>query len=591
MNKVLEYIIRAFDRTKEGTDSAGKGADSMASRIGRNLANIKAGWDMLAGGVRTAGGLIADAARGVWRAVSEAFKFETLTTQLSVLMGSMDKAKARMKELSDFAAAPPFQLDEVVRASRQLHVFSDGAMGAKESLKLVGDAAAAVGTNIEELSFWVGRAYSMIKGGQPFGEAAMRLQEMGAITPQVRQQMEELQKAGASNAEVWAVLETRLRSFKGGMETLSKTGDGLVSTLKDNWTAAVRKFGESFMALAKDEIGFLIARLQKLVSDGTIQKWATKALEAIQPLVEIMGNLFDDKSRSESMGASWDYLKAVFSYGFDLMKAAADYLGAKLKASVVGALPSMLGGDPEKARVMGQQANTQFRWDTHVAGVEFSDRKDDAAKRIREAAERRREREQDAIPTGPADDGKQAAADEAKKLADDLAAAQAANDARLLREQEGDRIEAAKKESEEREKASARLIAEEHEARMRNVRRESDESAKLAVDARDRLSRARAGAQQAWGWYRDPESFKRQLAEEKDEAAAQKQFDKDFDKLNDRRDWRTTDRLSEREESVRRVALSREEEKRAEAALVAIEANTKDLAKKLDELLSMKGGA
>lgn len=174
--KVLEYIIRALDKTADGNKSARSEASKTAGSILSQMANIKAAWDM-------GSGAIVSGAKAVWSAVKEAFKFETLTIQFSVLMGSLTKAKDRMKELADFAAATPFAMEEVVNASRQLHVFSDGALGASNSLRLVGDAAAAVGQNIQEVSFWVGRAYSMIKGGQPFGEAAMRLQEMGIITP------------------------------------------------------------------------------------------------------------------------------------------------------------------------------------------------------------------------------------------------------------------------------------------------------------------------------------------------------------------------------------------------------------------------
>ena len=583
MNKVLEYIIRAFDRTKEGTDSAGKNADSLAVRIGKNLMNIKAGWDM-------ASGAISFAAKKMWSAISEAFRFETLTTQFSVLMGSMDKAKARMKELADFAASTPFQLEEVVVASRQLHVFSDGALGAKSSLKLVGDAAAAVGQNIQELSFWVGRAYSMIKGGQPFGEAAMRLQEMGVITPEVRSKMEDLQKAGASNAEVWAVLEERLETFKGGMETLSKTGDGLVSTLKDNWTAAVREFGEAFSDQAKGGIKDLSDRLQELNEDGTIAVWADKAVKAINMVKEAAGWaaqalswLYRKSGVSDVVGTVRAVSRATGAVlgGGGLSDIAQQYASGKATGYYGGMIASALG-DP----FGGIAQNEQYA--REEAENENRVRAQAVAKKAEKAGVAATEKK-------AKDDVAVTEKKEKEKVQADLAKAQKGIDEKRAKElavkEEAERIKIAEKEAEERRKLAAQQIEAEHRARVANIKSEADTSAKMQAEAADRLSRARAGAQQAWGWYRDPESFKRQLAEEKDEAAAQKQFDKDFDKLNDRRDWRTTDRLSEREESVRRVALSREEEKRAEAALIAIEANTKDLAKKLDELLSMKGGA
>ena len=85
------------------------------------------------------------------------------------------------------------------------------------------------------------------------------------------------------------------------------------------------------------------------------------------------------------------------------------------------------------------------------------------------------------------------------------------------------------------------------------------------ADARSRLADATAKESQAWGWYRDRDSWTAQLAEERADAEAQKQFDKDFSKLKDRyRDWRTSDRLSDDDELIRRVALAREEKAAAE---------------------------
>ena len=80
-----------------------------------------------------------------------------------------------------------------------------------------------------------------------------------------------------------------------------------------------------------------------------------------------------------------------------------------------------------------------------------------------------------------------------------------------------------------------------------------------------------------------------QLEEEKADAAARKQFDKDFEKLKSKhRDWRTVENLSVDDEAVRRVALAREEKQAADKHLAEIEKNTADLAAKLDELMSMK---
>ena len=142
------------------------------------------------------------------------------------------------------------------------------------------------------------------------------------------------------------------------------------------------------------------------------------------------------------------------------------------------------------------------------------------------------------------------------------------------REKEADMAvarEIAQFEEEERAKA----IQEERDTRMRMEREIARERKQLAKDlsaaqkeeamAQARLDAATAKEKQAWGWYRDRDSWKAQLEEERADAEAQKQFDKDFESLKSRyRDWRTSDRLSDDDELIRRVALAREEKAAAE---------------------------
>ena len=183
-----------------------------------------------------------------------------------------------------------------------------------------------------------------------------------------------------------------------------------------------------------------------------------------------------------------------------------------------------------------------------------------------------------------------------------------------------DKIEADHKAQVEKDKAAADKRAEEEKkaaekaaadrARLdaqEAARRERERQAELAARIRDHqkllaaeraeesrtrsaVSAAESKLQRAWGWYRDKDSMAAQLAEEKADAQARKQYEKDFERLKSRRrDWRTAENLSVDDEAVRRVALAREEKEAAERHLAEIEKNTANLAEKLDELLQVKG--
>lgn len=129
------------------------------------------------------------------------------------------------------------------------------------------------------------------------------------------------------------------------------------------------------------------------------------------------------------------------------------------------------------------------------------------------------------------------------------------------RERERAAKEAASEEERERARAEERL----HRQRVKYARDEVSERAAEERDAQSRLADARRSVSRAWGWYRNKESMAAQLQEEKAEAEAQRQYLKDFENLKRwRSDWRTAKNLSVDEEAVRRVALAREEEKAAE---------------------------
>ena len=137
----------------------------------------------------------------------------------------------------------------------------------------------------------------------------------------------------------------------------------------------------------------------------------------------------------------------------------------------------------------------------------------------------------------------------------------AAYEERIREREERERERELRDEERERERAEARL----HQQRVRDMREEVSERVAEERDAQSRLADAQRAVSRAWGWYRDKDSMAAQLREEKAEAEAQKQYVKDFENLKRwRSDWRTAKNLSVDEEAVRRVALAKEEEKAAQ---------------------------
>ena len=554
MNKVLEYIIRAKDATGSAVSSALSG-----------IKNLGAGFLKQAQNIRAAFGMLQTAATAALSHLRKAFQFETMTVQFKTLIGSMDEAREHMAMLQRMGDTPPFSLEEFAKASRSMMVMTEGALGFEKSLQLVGDAAAATGQPIENLAHEVGRAYAIIRDGQPLTRATMGLRNMGVITPEVAAKLEELQKSGASNIEVWKELEAALGKFKGAMEETEQTGDGLMGAISAQWDDAVRSFGTAFMDTAKGGLALMLAKLKQLNEDGTIAVWADRVSQALGKVIEAAKTCFGWLGKLVD-GYKWvrDGLEKVGS-------AAGAYVGVL-----------MGGGSFDDAADMAGQA-----WNSMEQ--EQADRKADDALReekVRKEAVRKKQ-----AADAAAAKKKQT---EEEKVAKQMAEAQAKQDAKAAEAKKKAEEEAAKKAAEETEKARQKEEAERlkmeqriHAERVKLQTAELKEREKLQSDAEARLADAQAKVRQAWGWYRDKDSLAAQIEEEKADAEARKQYEKDFEKLKSRRhDWRTADNLSLDQEAVRRVALAKEEEASAQQAVLETAENTRRAAAALEAIES-----
>lgn len=339
-NRVLEFKIYAQSLVRRGIMEAKAelaGLQRVAHGVGTSFKAMGTAFGWVRDQLFKLAAVGAVVAAGFAVTIQKAFTFEKYTLQFKILFGNLSMAKKHMAELADFAARTPFELEGIVDASRLLMTFSEGVLGAESSLRLVGDAAAATGSGLSEVAMWVGRAYSMIAAGKPFGEAAMRLQEMGVLTAKARNKMEDLQATGAAAGDVFGVLTRDLERFTGGMEDLAKSGDGLVSTLKDNVNLALKEFGQVFMEDAKRGIASLIEWLDRLAKNGTIKKWAEEAREVLGIASEVAKAIAEGgEGRTKALGGLADVIIGAFEYAAgkaaELLIKAGPYVGAAIAA-------------------------------------------------------------------------------------------------------------------------------------------------------------------------------------------------------------------------------------------------------------------
>ena len=223
---------------------------------------------------------------------------ERMTLQFRPLLGSLDRARERVKELQSFAVETPFELEEIVEANKMLETLTQGALAGREGMTLVGDAASVAEQAFSDVARMVGRLYDGLMSGRPVGEASMRLQEMGIISGTVRNQIESMQAANASGLEIWKVVTKQLERNSGAMEAQSKSLEGLQSTWNDTKRAMEGGFSDGFLEGEKSGVEASIKLMEAMApvmrnlgqEAGAVEnRWEALKLKVVEGLTSWRG--------------------------------------------------------------------------------------------------------------------------------------------------------------------------------------------------------------------------------------------------------------------------------------------------------------
>lgn len=190
------------------------------------------------------------------KALSSAAKFEKLQTQLNVLTGSAKKGTEAFKQLVEFSAGTPFQLDELVKANNTLMGFGVSTADAFKHLQSIGDIAAVSGGDLQNISVAFGQVAA---SGRLMGQDLLQLINNGVpiidmLSDSMGVAKSEIKDMVSKGAVTFPVLIKAFEDatseggkFSGGMQQLSGTLGGVFSTLKDNINIAFAEIGKSIV--------------------------------------------------------------------------------------------------------------------------------------------------------------------------------------------------------------------------------------------------------------------------------------------------------------------------------------------------------
>ena len=230
-------------------------------------------------------------------AIKSAADIEMQQAAFETMLGSAEKAKTLLQDLTDLAAKTPFQLPDLASGTKTLLAFGIELDDVLPTLKQLGDVSLGNQDYFRGLTLAFGQ---MSSAGRLMGQDLLQMINAGfnplnVIAEQTGESMIALKKrmeAGAISADevaaAFKIATSEGGQFFGGMERASETLTGKFSTLTDNVGILGRSFADILMPALKDIVDWATKLVQKwtAMDDGT-----KKVILVVAGLVAAVGPL------------------------------------------------------------------------------------------------------------------------------------------------------------------------------------------------------------------------------------------------------------------------------------------------------------
>ena len=345
-----------FDR---GMDEASNSASNFSNKMGKVMDNVKSFLIYDIGKNLVTGFVNATKAGVSYNATLEesAIKWETL-------LGTQEKANKMLQDIQKFAKDTPFEQMGVEAMATQLHNAGFEGEALFNQISKFGDLAGAFGIQSESLQEMV-RQYSQVKqAGVAYTEDLNILQdrgipiykalgeELGINTADVKKWASE----GKITADVYQkALDNLAKGVEGGMDKMSKSFNGQLSTMKDNFEQMAGILSKPIFDFLAEQLSKVMPFIEAVTSSlsenglmGTIQKFAPEAMPFIQAIIGVFDNLKNAVKRIlDAIMGFWNehssWLMPLISFTWDFI---CNFIGTTINAiaSVIEAGLSVIDG-------------------------------------------------------------------------------------------------------------------------------------------------------------------------------------------------------------------------------------------------------
>lgn len=267
----IERLKNSVRQTEKGFDKLSLSIKQSSGALGSFVGNVAAiGFTKL----------IASTAAFAANAVKVTGEVETLRTQFEVLTGSVGAANKAVTDLQKFAASTPFQFKDLAKSQQRLLSFGFTLEEVQDRMTDIGDVAAASGADIGELSLIFGQVRA---AGKLTGERLLQLQEraipigpalaksMGVAESSIRDLVSKGKVDFATFEKAFQSLNDEGQFAFEGMIKRSRTLEGRISTLKDNFELLTANIGGRLAPAFKAIVTTVTLFIQKLQNSNQFQ--------------------------------------------------------------------------------------------------------------------------------------------------------------------------------------------------------------------------------------------------------------------------------------------------------------------------------
>lgn len=266
-------------------------------------------------------------------------QMEQFRVQMTVMLGSAEKAKAVMAELETIADKTPYTTKEVVAAATQL--FSAGLTDYKKYLDMAGNWAAGAGAKLEDTTAVIAR----VSAGQ-FGEAFERARELGIGMVDLWSKGLQFDSGGqfiGTIDQAMTAMQSIVKEKFGGLNDIqSHTFQGLVSTAESDIQKLGEVLGKPIFTKIVEGLEWLTNTVQQFKKDGgfdTITEGMSKLFDDITTAFEPMEQAFKNFAQS----GGFNDLALLAANAYQVLKSLIGVIGDVMLAMNPSAKPGESG--------------------------------------------------------------------------------------------------------------------------------------------------------------------------------------------------------------------------------------------------------